>query len=70
MHIHNNVFYDIYADDTVVVSTNKAIEKAVEGSMSMFEQIQEWCMLNNIRVNIHKTKHMIIGGNNQRMSIK
>ena len=46
-----------------MVSAHKDIEKAVDGSMLSFEQMQEWCALNNIRVNVKKTKHMIIGGN-------
>ena len=31
--------------------------------MEAFIHVQNWCALNNIRVNIKKTKHMIIGGN-------
>ena len=30
--------------------------------MSTFGDIQKWCKLNNIRVNVAKTKHMIVGG--------
>ena len=41
----------------------KDADNAVAGSMSMFKKIQEWCILNNTRVNINKTKHMIVGGN-------
>ena len=61
VRIHNNVFCNVYADDTEVVNTSKDIEKSVKGSMMVFEHIQKWCLLNNIRVNIKKTKHMLIG---------
>ena len=63
VHIQNTVFYNIYADDTVVIYNDKDADNAVEGSMLIFNKIQEWCALNNIRVNIKKTKHMIIGSN-------
>ena len=55
--IHKDVFCNIYADDTVIVQTDKIADQAVEGSMYMFGKIEEWCTLNNIRVNVKKTKH-------------
>ena len=63
VRVQNKVFWNIYADDTVIVNTNKDADIAVEGTKSTLEPIQEWCRLNNIRVNVKKTKHMIVGGN-------
>ena len=62
VQVHNTVFCNIYADDTVVVHRNSKIDIAVSESIVTFESIHEWCKLNSIRVNAKKTKHMIIGG--------
>ena len=63
VRIHENVFCNIYAEDTVLVYTDKDVDKAVAGSMDIFGKIEGWCTLNNIRVNTRKTKHMLVGGN-------
>ena len=56
-----NIFCNMYADDTVIVKVDICKADAIRGICLAFKQIQEWCVLNNIRVNIRKTKHMLCG---------
>ena len=62
MCVTDNNFCNIYADNTVFVCTDNDIEKPVSRSMLSFECIQRWCKLDNIRVNVKKSKHMLVGG--------
>ena len=62
VHINNSVFLNMHADDTVIVNRHRVIDNAVEGNMSVFSHVQDWCKLNGIQVNIKKTKHMIVSG--------
>ena len=47
VRVHKNVFCNMYADDTIIVCKDRDVNKAVEGSMLISEQIGEWCSLNN-----------------------
>ena len=51
----------MYADDTVIVSTDICKETAIRSLGSAFVKIQEWCDQNNISVNKGKTRHMLCG---------
>ena len=53
-------FCNMYADDTVVVSSNNDINLAVRDSMLLFDTMSNWCKANRIKVNAKKTKHMLI----------
>ena len=60
MNVNTDIFCNMYADDTVIVTKDKESENAVALSNSVLCQIQEWCKVNNIRVNTSKTKHMLV----------
>ena len=51
----------MYADDTVIVNTDKDLDMAIEKTETASINIQQWCTLNNIVVNKRKTKHMLVG---------
>ena len=59
--ILDNSFCNMYADDTVIVSSDADINVAVSQSVDLFANINEWCALNKILVNKKKTKQMLIG---------
>ena len=67
VRVNTNVFYNMYADDTVIVSKNSDKKIAIKDVNEVFKQIQEWCMWNNIRVNKKKTRHMLCGTSNKNM---
>ena len=54
-------FCNMYADDTVIVSSNIDAKEATLKSMYLFDKISEWCILNKIKVNRQKTKDMMLG---------
>ena len=53
----------MYANDTVIVTTNPYMDIVVYHSYEMFTRIREWCVLKRIRISVNKkkTKHMLIG---------
>ena len=61
VRVNSDVFCNMSADDTVMVNSAKDMNSAVEMSEILLKQIQEWCVLNNIRVNQSKTRHMWTG---------
>ena len=57
----NNVFYNIYADDTVIVNSDISDKGAMLKNQNAMVKIEDWCTLNKIVLNQKKTKHMYIG---------
>ena len=55
------VFYNIYADDTVIVSSADSDVEAVSKNKDVIGEVEEWCKVNKILLNREKTKHMYIG---------
>ena len=69
VRVDTTVFYNMYADDTVIVKKDTSIHNAVEGNVIVFSRVQDWCKLNNIRVNVKKTKHMVTGCSDKECSV-
>ena len=67
VRINKNMFCNMYADDTVVVCRDKNCEYAEKQTGRIFDEIQQWCSMNKIKVNKRKTKHMIVGKNSRGM---
>ena len=63
VHVSSDVFCNMYADDTVIISTDICKETAMQNVGVAFNLFQDWCALNNIRVNKAKTRHMLCGTN-------
>ena len=61
VRVSPNVFCNMYADDTVIVGSDVSKKVATHDVGLAFTQVQEWCRLNNIRVNKQKTRHMLCG---------
>ena len=61
VRITDDTFCYMYADDTVIVSSNVCGTVAVHDSYTLFFKISIWCTLNRIKVNRKKTKHMLVG---------
>ena len=54
MRMNDSVFCNMYADDTVIVCSDKDVGGAVCKSVNAFKEIQEWCLLNKIGLNKQK----------------
>ena len=65
VRMNDSVFCNMYADDTVIVCSDKDAGGAVCKSVNAFKEIQEWCLLNKIGLNKQKTRHMLLGSGNQ-----
>ena len=49
--VKNGVFYNIYADDTVIVSSDVKDINAISMNQRMLQLIEEWCDVNKIILN-------------------
>ena len=57
----NEVFYNIYAEDTVIVGSGESDLNAASTNCCMLQHIMDWCKLNWIVLNQKKTKHVYVG---------
>ena len=54
----------LYADDTVLYTSNKNFELSVSYMQSDINSISNWCDTNGIFINSEKTKVMVLGSKN------
>ena len=59
--IAKNCHIALYADDTVLYTSNKNIEVSVTNLQTDLDSLSYWCRLNGIAVNTEKTKLMTFG---------
>ena len=63
----------MYADDTLLMSSAKSMQKSVSTCQIMLDSIMSWCDKNKLTVNIKKTKCMFINSDincaNAKLSI-
>ena len=57
----DHVFCNMYADDTVIVSSGNDVNEACIGSEATLRKVGEWCDKNKIALNVKKSKHLISG---------
>ena len=50
-----------YADDTVIFTNNVSVEVATERLQVSLNKLHNWCMKNQLTVNVGKTETMIFG---------
>ena len=50
----------LYADDTILYSTDKNMYLACAKNRRKLVQLCEWCNLNRFTINVRKTKHMLV----------
>ena len=67
INVNDKMFCNMYADDTVIVSSSIDVDKAISDVRMVLGEIQDWCLMNNIKLNNRKTKHMLVG--KQRMEV-
>ena len=51
----------LYADDTVLFTNCKSIEKAQKIMQNSLKTLEKWCNRNGIFINVNKTKYMLFG---------
>ena len=62
----NNVFTDLYADDTTLYYIDKS-EKCIEKQLQIaLQALTEWCKVNGMLINTSKTKVMLITTHQRR----
>ena len=62
----NNVFTDLYADDTTLYCIDKS-EKCIEKQLQIaLQALTEWCKVNGMLINTSKTKVMLITTHQRR----
>ena len=61
--LHDQNVY-LYADDTVIFSTNSDLRLALLGVQRELTNVLSWCNQNRLTINTKKTKVMIFGTNN------
>ena len=60
-HMVNNTSMYLYADDTVLLSTDSCINTCTENMQRDLIIIAKWCQTNKLSLNIKKTKCMLFG---------
>ena len=50
VRITDSTFCNMYADDTVIVSSNMDVNEAVVESWDLFSKVSDWCEINKIKV--------------------
>ena len=60
-HMVNNTSMYLYADDTVLLSTDSCINTCTENMQRDLIIIAKWCQSNKLSLNIKKTKCMLFG---------
>ena len=64
-----NCKYQLYADDTVIYSTNQNLNVGTEVVEQDLNRFVSWCKGNALTVNIKKSKHVIFGLKSQTRKI-
>ena len=54
--------FAFYADDTVILSSHKNMEKAFSNVQEDIDNLLSWCNRNGIHINVAKTKYMVFRG--------
>ena len=57
----------MYADDTVLLSKGTTLEEAYEANQSLFNQYVDWADVNCLKINVTKTKSMIVRSRSKKL---
>ena len=63
MFLNIDYYTDMYADDTTITITGKTIQVLEDKFQNDVYNIVYWCRRNNMRINVMKTKVMLITTN-------
>ena len=61
---HPSVNIEMYADDTVIFSSDLSPVRASKVNEEIMNRLYKWCMVNKLTINFKKTKHMMIWRHN------
>ena len=65
----NNVFTDLYADDTTLYDIQDSMEQIENNLQSALNSLQIWCRSNGMVLNSSKTKVMLVTTNQKRQRL-
>ena len=57
----------MYADDTVLLTCGEDQKKALDIKQSLFNNYVEWTSANGLKINVSKTKHMMLCAQNKNV---
>ena len=59
--LFSNCCYHLFADDTVIYITEESGESLVSRMNEVLKEVTEWLEVNKLKLNVSKTKSMIVG---------
>ena len=59
--LFSNCYYHLFADDTVIYITEESGESLVSRMNEVLKEVTEWLEVNKLKLNVSKTKSMIVG---------
>ena len=65
----NNVFTDLYADDTTLYDIQDSVEQIENNLQSALNNLNSWCRSNGMILNSSKTKVMVVTTNQKRQRL-
>ena len=65
----NNVFTDLYADDTTLYDIQDSLEQLENNLQSALNSLHIWCKQNGMKLNSSKTKVMLVTSNQKRQRL-
>ena len=69
VRVTTNAFCIMYADDTVIVCSDRNKDIAIKNSEIALDKVQQWCAVNKIKVDKKKTRHMLTRVGIKKMEI-
>ena len=60
LKVHEGENVIMYADDTIMYASHSDPLLCLKGSQRLMDQLQNWCNINKLTINIGKTKHMFV----------
>ena len=61
-YVRYNNSLTMYADDTLLIEQSNTLVESVKACQETMNQVESWCTLNRLTINIDKTKSMSVHG--------
>lgn len=65
VNINNNAMFIIYADDTTIFFSGNSIDYLISNCNDTLVQLQQWSLINSMKINENKTKAVIFRAKNK-----
>ena len=59
----------MYANETVLISCGEDYEHAMNENQLLFEKYIDWSSVNGLKINVSKTKHMLLSSKSKNVEI-